>query len=244
MVLMAGAEPFMLPGGKTGVLLLHGFTGTPAEMRLLGEHLHGAGYTVLGVRLCGHGTTVEELAKTGWRQWYACVEDGYHLLRSICEKVHVVGLSLGGLLALRLASCQAVDKVVALSAPIHLYDQRTKRLGLYRLFRSYAPKKRRRYVGIDDRYLVHYDHTPLSSLSSLLDLIGQAETFLPRISAPALLVQSRREHTVRPESAQFIYERLGSAAKEIFWLEKSGHIVTLDNERETVYQAVSRFLEG
>lgn len=244
MALMAGAEPFFLQGGARGVLLVHGFTGTPAEMRLLGDHLHGCGYTVLGVRLTGHGTTVEELAQTGWQQWYNCVEDGYHLLRGICESVQVVGLSLGGLLSLRLAAEQPVDKVVALSAPIFLHDKRIARLPLYRIFRSYAPKKRRRYAGIEERYLVHYDHTPLSSLSSLLELIKQAEAFLRRVSAPALLVQSRREHTVRPESAEYIYERLASSDKTILWLEKSGHIVTLDTERETVYAAVTRFLEG
>ncbi len=244
MALMTGAEPFLLPGGRRGVLLVHGFTGTPAEMRLLGEHLHRRGFTVLGVRLTGHGTKVEELAQTNWQQWYACVEDGYHLLRGLCASVQVVGLSLGALLSLRLAALQPVEKVAALSAPIFLYDKRIARLPFYRIFRSYAPKKRRRYAGIEDCYLVHYDHTPLRSLSSLLELIKQAESFLPRVSVPALLVQGRREHTVKPESVEYIYARIASQEKEIVWLEKSGHIVTLDMERDQVYESVTRFLEG
>ncbi len=94
-MLMAGAEPFLLPGGEQGVLLVHGFTGSPSEMRLLGEYLNGQGYTVLAPRLAGHGTRVEEMITTGWPMWYENVEDAYHLLSGLCPDITAVGLSMG-----------------------------------------------------------------------------------------------------------------------------------------------------
>ncbi|GBG57849.1 carboxylesterase [Sporomusaceae bacterium FL31] len=241
MAILKGAEPFLLPGGKQGILLIHGFTGSPSEMRLLGEFLHAQGYTVLAPRLCGHGTNAEEMATTSWPHWYGAVQDGYHLLSGLCEDIAVVGLSMGGLLALKVGIDYPVSKVVCLSAPIYLVDKRLPMLGLFRLFRKFIPKKRRR-LDVDPLYSVCYDQTPLSSLSSLLELIKQVDKELPHLKQPLLVMQSRREHTVQPKSAKHIYDRAGSRKKKLLWLEKSGHIITLDVERDLVFETIKQFL--
>ena len=239
---MEGAEPFFLPGGEQGVLLIHGFTGSPGEIRLLGEYLHQKGYTVLAPRLCGHGATVEEMSKTRWSHWYAGVEDGYHILKSLCKYIAVVGLSMGGLLALKLGSEYPVDCLVSLSTPIYIVDKRLDMLPVYRVFREFVPKKRRVYAGIKPKYSAGYNATPLSSLSSLLDLIQHVDSLLPKITIPLLIMQARFEHTVEPKSASHIYDKVGSKDKKIIWLEKSGHIITLDVEREQVFEEVADWI--
>lgn len=241
MAIIQGAEPFFFPGGEQGVLLVHGFTGSPSEMRLLGEFLHKRGYTILGPRLAGHGTSVEEMAGTAWPHWYSAVEDGYHMLRAMCREVSVVGLSMGGLLSLKLAAEYPVTRVVSLSTPIFIADKRLPLLPVYRLLRRYVPKRRRK-LAVDDIYNVGYDYTPLSSLKSLLALIRHVDKLLPQVVAPALIMQSRVEHTVRPESAKHIYDRLGSKDKQLIWLGRSGHIITLDVERDKVFTAVAELL--
>ena len=239
--LLPGAEPFLLKGGSRGVLLLHGFTGSPAEMRLLGEHLNKEGFTVLAIRLPGHGATVEDMEPTNWRHWYGAALDGYLLLSGLCGEINVVGLSMGGLLALKLAAEHPLHSVVALSTPVFLANRKIGLLPLYRLFRRYVPKKQRGY-DILPKYFVGYDRTPLSSLSSLMHLIGQVIKDVSHINCPTLLVQARHEHTVRPESASFLFEQLNTTKKELFWLEKSGHIVTLDLERNLVFTRISEFI--
>src|SRR5574341_761312 len=101
--LMPGAEPFFYRGGPIGALLIHGFTGSPKEMSLLGEALAAEGHTVLGVRLPQHGTTVTDMFHASWRDWYNGAADGYHILRAQCESVFAMGLSMGGAIALKLS---------------------------------------------------------------------------------------------------------------------------------------------
>lgn len=240
MAIMHGAEPFFLPGGRRGVLLVHGFTGSPAEMRLFGEFLQARGFTVFSPRLCGHGTSVADMAETAWPQWYGSVEDGYHLLAAHCDKVCIAGLSMGGLLALKLAAEYPVSKIALLSTPVFLTEKRLPLLPLFRLFRNVMPKKRRR-MDVPPIYSVAYDQVPLRSLESLLALIKHVDSLLTDIIMPTLIIQSRVEHTVLPASALYLYNRLGSSDKTLHWLERSGHIVTLDTEREQVFQAVADF---
>jgi len=241
LTILQGAEPFLLPGGERGVLLIHGFTGSPSEMRLLGEYLNAQGYTVLAPRLCGHGTSAEEMATTIWPHWYGVVQDGYHLLKGLCKEIAVVGLSMGGLFALKMGIDYPITKVVSLAAPIYLTDKRLPMLGFVRLFRRFVPKKRRS-LKVDPIYSVCYDRTPLASLSSLLELIKHVDQQLPRLDKPVLIMQSRREHTVQPKSAKHIYDRVGSVEKKLIWLEKSGHIITLDIERDAVFGCIADFL--
>lgn len=242
MALMRGAEPFFLQGGEKGVLLVHGFTGAPSEMRLAGEYLNNLGYTVFAPRLPGHGTTPDEMAKTAWPHWYDSVVDGYHLLTGICTSVAAVGLSMGGLLSLKLASEYPLRRLAVISAPIYIANKRLKYLPLYRLFTNFVPKKRKRLADAAEEYSITYEVTPLSSLSSLLELVKHVRGVLPAVTVPALIIQSKTEHTVEPESAQYIYDKLGSAEKQLVWLNKSGHIVTLDVERDFVFHKLDQFL--
>jgi carboxylesterase len=242
LAIIKGAEPFLLLGGDQGVLLIHGFTGAPAEVRLLGEYLHNKGFTVLAPRLCGHGTTVEEMSKTKWSHWYSAAEDGYHILKSLCKGITVVGLSMGGLLALKLGAEYPIDKLVSLSTPIYIVDKRVNMLPMYRMFREFVPKKRKVFMDIDPQYSVGYNATPLSSLSSLIELIQHVNKLLPSITAPLLIIQARSEHTVQPRSASYIYDKVGSEEKKLIWLEKSGHIVTLDVDRDQVFKEITEWI--
>jgi carboxylesterase len=242
LAIMKGAEPFLLPGGEHGVILVHGFTGSPSEMRLLGYHLNDLGYTVIAPRLTGHGTTPEAMAATAWSQWFGNVEDAYLMLKGACSKIDAVGLSMGGLLSLKLASEYPIERVASLSAPIYIADRRLPMLPLYRLIRKYAPKRRRKFHDVDPIYSVSYDRTPLNCIGSLIELIKKVDRLLPTINQPTLIVQSRNDRTVRPKSARHIYDRLGSREKKLVWLEESGHIITLDAERDSVFRLVADFI--
>src|SRR4051812_13660433 len=117
---MPGAEPFFFPGGRIGCLCLHGLSAAPQEMYWFGKHLHQCGATVYGPRLHGHGVTRDYFRHTRWQDWYLSALDGYHLLRSQCDQVFVLGLSMGALISLRLAASEQIAGVVALAAPLSL----------------------------------------------------------------------------------------------------------------------------
>lgn len=240
MAVMRGAEPFLLPGSDRGVLLIHGFTGTPSEMRPLGEYLCRKGFTVLGPRLAGHGTSPADMVRTSWPHWYEAVIDGYCLLRGICREVCVAGLSMGALLALKLAAEYPVARVAAINAPIHIRDKRLPLLPLYRLFRKFQHKEKRK-LPVNDPYNLAYECIPLSCLVSMLALIRHVDSLLPLVDRPALLLQSRYDRTVKPDSVLHIYRRLASTDKKLIWLERSGHVATLDVEHELVFRHVEYF---
>lgn len=243
MHVIPGAEEFFFQGSSIGCLLVHGFTGSPSEMRLLGEYLAAKGYTVHGVRLAGHGTSPEDMLRTDYTQWYRSVEQGWQKLHGTCKKIFVIGLSMGGILALLMAGNYPVQGVVSMCAPIYINNRKLFFLPIYRLFRTYETKKRKT-LPVDPIYSVSYDRMPLKCVASLLDLIDLVKPRLPQVTAPVLIMQSKVEHTVKPESAEFLYRNLtGTQQKELFWLYESGHVITLDNERETVFAKTAEFLQ-
>lgn len=240
------AQPFFLAGDKDVIcLLIHGFTGSPADMSVLGTYLNEKGYGVSCILLPGHGTSPDELMLTAWPDWYAAVENEYLRLKKEYSdaKVIPVGLSMGGMLALHLAANYSLPGVVCLSAPVYLADERVYDAANYDI--DYFPKEKspaelQRDLD-EERY--SYNVIPVKPLTSMLQLIEAVKSELPKIFSPALIIQSKDDKTVKPESANYIYEHLGSEAKELIWLKKSGHVITLGMERSQVFNAVEEFLQ-
>jgi carboxylesterase len=246
-------EPFYFQGNQIGCLLIHGFSGSPSEMRYLGEHLASLGWTVLGIQLSGHGTTPEEMSKTRWEDWTRDAEEGVRELRKSCSDVIGIGLSMGGLLALHLATKGMIDGIISMNSPMLLSDRRTRYVRLIRPFRRFVGKPKPRTVcatsvDIDlrqpkpERFV--YDRIPVDSLISLNKGIRQVRHRLHKIQCPALLMQSREDYTVDPISVQIISKNIGSRQSDLLYWEHSGHILTLGPEREKVVEKVNEFLRN
>ena len=221
------AKPFFFKGGSEGVLLIHGYTGAPGEMRLLGEFLHSRGYTVLGVLLPGHCEPASVLAKKTFADWYDEVKRGFMRLKTICSKVYIAGLSMGGLLTLKAAAELAPDKIVVMAAPIYVFDKRQILLPFLHFLIRYV-KKHQREFDVPEEYCVHSEVMPTKPLLSMFKFIKKC---------------SKIEHTVRWQSAQFIYDNIASEKKKLIWFEHCGHILTLDKEREAVFNEVLAFFK-
>jgi carboxylesterase len=242
----AMTEPFFFPGGEPGVLLIHGFLTAPGEMRPLGEHLAAVGMTVSGIRLRGHGTQPEDLAEVSWWDWLADVEAGLAELRKRCTRVCIAGLSLGGALALHAAAHHTVERVVTFSAP-HSALARHPLLQLAkagsRIIHS-IPK-----IGSDVREpaarRAHFTYTrvPLHGVLQIAALMETLDAHLSLVTAPTLLVQARHDLVVPPKTPQRIAARLGGPSR-IFWVERGGHTVVMDYDRQVVFEKTRAWLSG
>ncbi len=247
--IIATAEPFLFPGSRTGCLLIHGFTGTPKEMRWMGEDLAGRGFSVLGVRLTGHATRPEDMIRSRWTDWTACVEDGYHLLCGLADHIYLVGLSMGGMLSLLMATRLQTRGVVAISTPWVL--SRDWRLR-YILPLSYVWRYRRKSPGPPNagwhdpdawKDHVSYPRNPLRSISELDGLAAAMRAALPEVRVPVLLVHSLDDDYVLPENADHIYEALtGAPEKSKLLVRNSGHVVTREPARRQVFDAAAEFI--
>lgn len=243
----SGGKPFFFRGGPTGCLLIHGFTGAPGEMRSLGEHLAAQGYTTLGVRLTGHGTTPPDMADATWRHWLGCALDGWEILRGQCERVFVIGLSMGGMTAINLAAQVPVGGLVAMSTPLFLDpDWRFNFLDLFALFQPYQKKPA---LPPGQQALVAPGHFaygvwPVKSIKQLTRYLEATREALPHVAAPALLVHSKNDADIKPENLKLIYDRIGSTDKEMLWLEKSGHVVTEGPERQILFDYIGAFIKS
>ena len=238
------AQSYRLEGNNgKAVLLIHGYTGTPGELRPLGEYLNALGYTVLGVRLPGHGTSVDDLEKTTAEDWYREAARGAESLFEEFQEVFVAGLSMGGIMAIRVAASFPVKAAAIMSAPIFLPDKRIAFYPILKYFIRSLPKSKKHY-GNMMKYNVSYETMPTKPLGSLFATIKKCkQEYLKKIKCPTIVLQSKVEHTVVPKSAQYIFDSLGTAEenKKLIWLEKSGHIISLDVEREFVFKEIADF---
>lgn len=245
--IISTAEPFFFQGKnpKTACLLVHGFTGAPKEMRWLGEYLAEQGYTVMGVRLSGHATTPEDIARMKWRDWLLSVQDGYYMLREAYPNIFVMGLSMGAILSLTFSSQFTVSGVVAMST---LNEMPSNPLlpfvGVLKYIVPTIAKGpgdwQNPQAALDH---VEYPRFPVAGVAQLHDLIDVMHSRLPQVTAPALLVQGRKDGSVPVEHVQKVYDHLGSKDKTILYLDNSGHVVTREPDRQQLFQAVRDFIE-
>ncbi|WCN38223.1 alpha/beta hydrolase [Aneurinibacillus uraniidurans] len=236
-------EAFTYEGGEKGILLIHGFTGSTAELQPMGRYFQRLGYTVHAPLLAGHGTSPEDMAKTRWTDWWQSVQEGYENLKQAgCSSIAAVGLSMGGLFALRVAHQYPVVAAIAMNAPIEVRDKRIRWARYARYVKPYIPRRGRKPDHIESG-IIPYDRDPLVCIASLWDLIGTVKKELSYITIPTLVMQSEQDETIEPASADYIYEQIRSNYKEIQRYAKSGHIITLDKEREHVFSDAAAFLD-
>jgi len=238
------AEPFFLPGGKTGCVMVHGFTGAPKEMRLMGNYLNGHGITVIGIRLPGHATQMSDMVRTRWRDWLASVEDGINLLSDFCDDIFVAGLSMGGILALMAASRYAIDGAIAMSAPYTISnDWRVKLAKQISLFMPYVKKEQSDTLDQKtSKDHADYHAYPTRSIAELNELVDTLHNYLDQIRIPVLLINSKNDKTVPPSHAENYRHEIPSNHFELVTLENSGHVITEDIEREIVFTAALTFI--
>ena len=245
MPVLPGAEPFHAEGGPVGVLLCHGFTGSPHSLRPWAEHLAGAGLTVSLPRLPGHGTRWQELNMTRWEDWYAEVDRALTDLHSRCDQVFVMGLSMGGTLAIRLAEQRPDDVAGLVLVNPSLLTTRPDRhlLPLLQLLvPSWTPigsdiKK----PGISE---LAYDRLPLKAAFSLSKMWLATRNDLDRVTQPILVFRSSEDHVVEPDSCALLKAKVASTNVREVVLEDSYHVATLDNDAETIFGGSLEFVRA
>lgn len=246
------AEPFLFVGelSKPACLLIHGFTGTPKEMRWMGEFLNQQGYTCLGIRLAGHATDPQDMIRSNWTDWTASVEDGYHLLRGVTDNIFLMGLSMGGILSLLMSTRLDVKGVVGMSTPYKLPDDpRLRHIDWISKFVTYMPKSDEEpgsswFDKEAWKDHVSYPQNPVRSIGQLNKLLGEMRPALPHVRVPVLLIHSRDDHYVVPDNMELIYADLVNASdKTKLHVTGSGHVVPRDAARQQAFQHTLDFIQ-
>ncbi len=232
--------PFRLDGDRNeAVVLIHGFTGAPTHFRPLAEFLHGHGYTVSAPLLAGHGTTMEHMQSTGWRDW---LRSARHAADAVSDhgRVHLVGLSMGGLLAIVVASKTAAATVTTINTPILVRDPKLYLAPFVHRLRPLVTWPEDNDLPVDAdvaQYWLTYPGFYTSNATDLLRLVTKAVVVSGRIRRPGLIIQSRADESVHPLSARILARRLGHNATVVY-LDRSFHNALFSDEREIVHHAV------
>ena len=241
------SSPFFFEGGPSGVLLLHGFTATPVEVKLIGQYLHESGYTVSGPLLPGHGTTVEDMNRCRGTDWTGHVEGALADLQARCETVFVGGLSMGTLLSLCLAAHHPeLSGAILYSPALRVADRRIYLTPFLKHLVRKQPKSGKSDLSDPQAGLRLWSHeeNPVPAAHELLKLIRQVRQLLPRVTCPVLVIHSTLDQYIHPTSAQCTYERVGSTDKELITLHNSGHCITVDSEWTFVAQKTYDFTQA
>lgn len=236
-----GATPIVHDGSRTGVLVAHGFTGSPQSVRPLADDLIGRGFTVRAPRLPGHGTSWQDLDRTKWTDWYAEVESAYSELTERCDHVVAVGLSMGGTLATLLVQRNPEIAGLAVINPVfEIRNWKLRALPVARRVRTMVAG-----IGGDIKKsgvsAYAYDRMPLRALTSQTQLWHQTTRDLPQITQPVLLVRSKVDHVVPPSNSHLFRSRISSTDVTEVVLENSYHLATLDHDAPLLQDAVADF---
>lgn len=240
-------QPFSWAGRAHGILLIHGFTGSPANMRPLAEALIAdVPYTIEGMLLPGHGTQMRDMrTHGGYAPWRKAVFDAFDALAARCAQVSVIGHSMGGVLALLLAEERPVHRVVSIAAPMRLKNRAAVLSPVLGWAVPYLPGSGKQRA--EEDYLSEYDlgypGTPVCRVGDLLRLMREARRGLDKIRCPLLIAQPRGDETVQPESADILCRGASSAPKELLWLERSGHQCVIGPDRDELFAACTAFLK-
>lgn len=240
--LLPGSEPFSASNGANGVLVLHGFTGSPQSMRPLAEAFADAGLSVDLPLLPGHGTRVEDMIPTRWSDWAAAAESAFHSLAARCDRVVVAGLSMGGTLALWLAESHSEIAGLVLVNP--LVEPAAE--SFCEMMREVLESGVDQIPGIgsdiaqEGQVETAYSTAPIEPLLSLMDAARQVEVNLVAVTCSVLLLSSRADHVVPSSSGDALVAGLAGAVERVY-LDRSFHVATLDYDQAEIEERAVQF---
>jgi carboxylesterase len=245
MPVLPGAEPFSHEGGRTGVLLCHGFTGCPQSLRPWAEYLAEAGLSIRLPRLPGHGTTWREMAHTRWEDWYAEVNRSFDELRATTDEIFVMGLSMGGCLALRLAELRgsAVAGLVLVNPSI---TADTPLFAFLPVMKFVVPSTKGIASDIKKAGATElaYTRVPLKAAATLPGLWRITKDQLGDVTQPVLVYRSAVDHVVKPRSVQILRDSLAGGVLEVRDCADSYHVATLDNDAQAIFTGSLDFVKA
>jgi len=243
---ISNAGFFLDKNSDIGVLLVHGLGATTYQTRLLADFLAERNISVYSVRLSGHGTNVADLEGRRWSDWYYDVEEGYYFIKSQTKNVYVIGVSSGGSMALYLAGNHNLDGVVSIGTPIYMQNTKIYLAPIISFFKRYQ------YSGVDKSQIGHaYENTPISTLVQFSSMTSIVSHSLEKVDDPILIIQSKKDSLVVPESADYIYDKVHSQEKKIIWVNSINHAIIRvydddteesDEERQKVFNEIYDFI--
>lgn len=246
---------------KGAILLFHGMTGSPFEMKQFGKSLHKAGYDVFCHCLPGHGDKIQNIKKVKWRDWYNFSVENYKRLKESYSEVYLAGLCMGAVLALAIAQEYTdVSGVISLSATLYLdgwtipWYNFLMPMGLHTILRFYYSFPEREPYGIKNETIrrkissllkkntVAFDNFPMSCVYELLELSKYTRANMKKIKTPVIVFHSDNDDLTSLKSSNFVHKNISSEIKEYIILKNSYHIVVMDNEKDFVFKKSIDFL--
>ena len=251
-----------MPGGEHAVLLIHGLTGSPFELKPLARKLHKAGFTVKGPCLAGHGMTIDDLKKTRWQDWYGTIRETFIELKKEHRTVSAAGLCMGALLGLYLAYEEEEVSSLSLLSTTIFYDGWSLPWYRFLLPISYYPPvkyfysfEEREPYGLKNTRMreqialllkensVAYAKFPSQSMHELFKLIRQVKKIIPAVKTPTLILHAQEDDIASVRNAEYVERNIGSKEVRKVLLEDSYHMLTLDNQKDYVAEETIRFFK-
>ncbi len=244
-------KPFFLKGkdNKVGIVLSHGYKASPEEIRPLAEYLNSLGYNIYGVRLHGHGTSPENLQTTSWLKWYDSYMRGVVALDQICDSVIFAGFSTGGLLSLYTAAqhpdiCRGV---ISINAALKLQDIRVRLVKVVNFWNEISDKFRghaiKEYIeDTPEHPETNYSRNYIKGVNELGKLMKRTKESLDEVISPTLVMQSKGDPIVKPESGKMIYSEIHSREKELIEPDLKNHVIVRGDVSEPVFKPISDFI--
>ena len=253
--IMKGAEPVYNEGGKTGLLMIHGFSSSPGELKYLINHFKKKGYTVSAPLMKGHGTIPEDLYVTNWEDWVKSVEDSLKELSREVNQIYIIGSSLGGNIALHLMSSNIrakkykVKGIVTLSTPINFRRSRIIKT-LLPVFKLIKHQQRKIFLGRRDRKATknkaHYQVIPLRSLSQVIEFIKIVKEKMHLVKVPILVMNSDTDYQITLDNCYYIFSNVSSDYREKYILHNAYHVFVHDSNpyvRRTAFKKIESFID-
>jgi len=238
------STPFLFEAGPRAVLLLHGFTGSSADVRMLGRFLEKHGYTSLAPHYKGHGVPPEELIETGPIDWWQDVQKAYNELKERgYNEIAVAGLSLGGVLGLKLALSEPVKGIVTMCSPMTMRTTDVMFQGVLEYAHEYKKRERKSVEQIEAEVAIIKERG-MTSLPELQQFVVGMSKEIDMLYTPIFIVQSRNDRVINPKSAEILFEGVESTEKQLKWFKESGHVITLGPEKEQLHEDILMFLNG